>query len=37
MKGNNDLFIGAFENNILIGVAVGSDDGRISRNSVQFM
>ena len=28
MKGNNDLFIGAFENNILIGVAVGSDDGR---------
>ena len=28
MKENNVLFIGAFENNILIGVAVGSDDGR---------
>jgi len=28
MKENNDLFIGAFENNILIGVVVGSDDGR---------
>ena len=28
IKENNDLFIGAFENNILIGVIVGSDDGR---------
>jgi hypothetical protein len=37
IKESNDLFIGAFENNILIGVIVGSDDGRISRNSVQFV
>jgi len=28
IKESNDLFIGAFENNVLIGVAVGSDDGR---------
>lgn len=28
MKESNDLFIGAFENNVLIGVVVGSDDGR---------
>ncbi len=37
IKESSDLFIGSFENNILIGVIVGSDDGRISRNSVQFM
>ena len=34
MKKNNDLFIGTFENRVLIGVIVGSDDGRISRNPV---
>ena len=28
IKESNDLFIGAFENNALIGVVVGSDDGR---------
>lgn len=28
IKESNVLFIGAFENNVLIGVVVGSDDGR---------
>jgi len=28
IKESSDLFIGAFENNVLIGVVVGSDDGR---------